>query len=241
MLQGMLQDQYKFVNSEAMAAHRHSSANNHLSSRPQDLMPRQTDIFASAPTPATSTETRDDQSPGAMVSSQCKNSSRALTWSTHSTSETGSSSVLSEDEASDFLLFYVQASGRPRFTEEQEKIEQATMTDDEKAAALADLFGRSCAVSTHKNKRAKLDLDRNSIEFLLQQMRLELERIPLDRKRALVEAQMKCGEEEFSDARLERFLRCEGMNAKVRILCTGHQSSCEIQMSHFVDYVPVNG
>jgi hypothetical protein len=92
------------------------------------------------------------------------------------------------------------------------------MTDEEKAAALADLFGRCCAVSTHKSKRAKLDLDRNSIDFLVNQMRLELSRIPNDRKQALVEAQTKCGEDEFSDARLERFLRCEGMNVKVRLL-----------------------
>jgi hypothetical protein len=103
----------------------------------------------------------------------------------------------------------------PRFTEEQEEIERATMTDEEKAAALSDLFGRSCTVGIHKAKRAKLDLGKESIDFLVQHMRVELERIPLDEKRALVEAQTKCGEDEFSDARLERFLRCEGMNAKV--------------------------
>jgi hypothetical protein len=69
----------------------------------------------------------------------------------------------------------------------------------------------------HVQKRAKMDLDSNSVVFLVLQMRLELERIPEDEKRALKEAQMKCCAEEFSDARLERFLRCEGMNAKVRL------------------------
>jgi hypothetical protein len=70
-------------------------------------------------------------------------------------------------------------------------------------------------------------LDRKSIEFLVHQMRLELERIPENEMRALVEAQTKCGEDEFSDARLERFLRCEGMNAKVR------RKVCEL-MSFFL-------
>jgi hypothetical protein len=170
---------------------------------------------------------------GEVVANQSDGSSCTTATASPSTSEGDITVKVYEDDMSEFLLSLFENSDRPRFTEQQEEIEQSTLTDDEKAAALADLFGRSCAVSTHKNKRAKLDLDRNSIEFLIQQMRLELERIPLDRKRALVEAQMKCGTEEFSDARLERFLRCEGMNAKVRILCTGHQSSCEIHMASF--------
>ena len=237
MSQGMLQDQYTFVNSDVMAAHWRSSANSEVSSRLQDLAPRRTDIFASSITPAVRSGTMDVQSPGAMVSSQCKNSSRAVTSSKLFTSKTGTSAAVSEHEAADFLLFCVEASGRPRFTEEQEKIEQAAMTDDEKAAALADKFGKSCAVGSHKNKRAKLDLDRNSIDFHVQQMKLELKRIPLHKKQALVEAQMTCCKEEFSDARLERFLRCEGMNAKVRILCTGHQPSYEVNLSSLCNCV----
>jgi hypothetical protein len=123
----------------------------------------------------------------------------------------------SEDDMSDVLLSSL-FQDMPRFTEEQEKIERATMTDDEKAAALSDLFGRSCTAGIHKEKRAKLDLDQESIDFLVLHMRLELERIPHDEKLALVEAQTKCCNDEFSDARLERFLRCEGMNAKVRLV-----------------------
>jgi hypothetical protein len=46
-------------------------------------------------------------------------------------------------------------------------------------------------------------------------MRMEIGQIPEDRKQALLEAQTKCRADEFSDARLERFLRCEGMNSKV--------------------------
>jgi hypothetical protein len=127
--------------------------------------------------------------------------------------------VASEDDMSEFLLpLFEINTDAPRFTEEQEKIEQANMTDEEKAAVLCDLFGKSCSVTSHKAKRPKLDFDNSSIEFLVQQMRLELDQIPQHGKRALVEAQLKCRAEEFSNARLERFLRCEGMNAKVRQL-----------------------
>jgi hypothetical protein len=105
---------------------------------------------------------------------------------------------------------------KPIFTEEQEAMELATMTDEERAEALIDMFGRKCAVGTPKRKRARKDLDKNETDFLVNQMRLEIERIPEARKRALLEAQIKCRAAEFSDARLERFLRCECLNVKVR-------------------------
>jgi hypothetical protein len=125
----------------------------------------------------------------------------------------------SEDDMSEFLLKLCEENmDIPMFTEEQEKIEEANMTDEEKAAALYDLFGKSCCVTTHNAKRPRLDFGNNSIEFLVQQMRLELDFIPQQGKRALLEALTKCRVEEFSNARLERFLRCEGMNAKVRQL-----------------------
>ena len=41
------------------------------------------------------------------------------------------------------------------------------------------------------SKKAKKHLEKNSIEFHVNQLRLELERIPKDKKRALVEAQIK--------------------------------------------------
>jgi hypothetical protein len=122
-----------------------------------------------------------------------------------------------ENHLSESLLSILEASDHPRFTEEHEALEQAAMTDEERAAALSDLFGKQCAVDAHQKKRARRDLDKDAIIFLVNQMRLEIERIPLDRKRALDEAQLKCHANEFSDARLERFLRCEGMNAKVCI------------------------
>jgi hypothetical protein len=48
-------------------------------------------------------------------------------------------------------------------------------------------------------------------------MRLEIDMIPIDKKLAVLVAQEKCHEGGFSDARLERFLRCEDMNVKVRM------------------------
>jgi hypothetical protein len=133
-----------------------------------------------------------------------------------STSKAGVSAAASTDELSSYLLSLL-ISDRPMITEEQLETERAAMTDEERVAIVTDLFGKQCAVDTHKNKKAKRDLDTNSIDFLVNQMRLEIERIPGGSKRALLEAQMKCRPDEFSDARLERFLRCEGMNAKVRL------------------------
>jgi hypothetical protein len=124
-----------------------------------------------------------------------------------------------EEDSSEFLLTLLTSdiSDRPKITEKQVELERAAMTDEEKTEALTDMFGRKCAASTPNSKRPKRDLDTNSIAFLVKQMRLELERIPEVRKRALMEAQTKCHADEFSDSRLERFLRCEGMNVNVRL------------------------
>jgi hypothetical protein len=123
--------------------------------------------------------------------------------------------TLLNDEVADFLLSTIEQPGRPKFTEQQEAMERATMTDEDRAAALCDLFGKSCSMSIHGGKKPKRDLDPESIDFLVKQMRLEIERIPLERKQALMEALQKCRADEFSDARLERFLRCDGMNVKL--------------------------
>jgi hypothetical protein len=46
-------------------------------------------------------------------------------------------------------------------------------------------------------------------------MKLELERIPYKKKEILLQAATKCQSTEFSDTRLEVFLRSQGMNAKL--------------------------
>lgn len=106
-------------------------------------------------------------------------------------------------------------SDQPRMTEEELEREQATLTEEERVSALSDTLGTKCTISRH-HKKARQDLDRESVSFLLQQMRLEIEQMPLNKKRALVEAQRKCHPEEFSDERFKSFLRCEGMNTEVR-------------------------
>jgi hypothetical protein len=131
-----------------------------------------------------------------------------------STPEADVSAVAPDDDLSVYLMSLL-ISDRPMITEEQVEIERAQMTDDERVEALTDLYGKQCGISTPRGKRARRDLDNNLIDFLVKMMRLELERIPKDKKRALLEAQMKCRADEFSDSRLERFLRCEGMDVKV--------------------------
>ena len=132
----------------------------------------------------------------------------------HSPSE-DSSAPADDMETALFALSALAVAGCPTFTEQQEEIERATMTDEERAAALSDIFGKYCDIDSPQRKRARKDLDSDSIEFLISQMRVELEQIPACKKQALMEAQTKCEAFEFSDKRLERFLRCEGMNAKV--------------------------
>ena len=127
------------------------------------------------------------------------------------------------DFSESFLCLFGIGSDQPRFSEEEEEIERATLTDEEKAAALCDLFGKYSISDTHENKRARKDLDRRSIDFLIQYMRFEIEQTPADTKQALIEAQAKCRPEEFNDERLERFLRCEGMNAKASVNCSWRQ------------------
>jgi hypothetical protein len=66
-------------------------------------------------------------------------------------------------------------------------------------------------------KRARVDLDRAFIDFLVRQVRVEIDKIPMNDKMALVEARQSatCYSEEFSDRRMEQFLRCEGMDVQL--------------------------
>jgi hypothetical protein len=131
-----------------------------------------------------------------------------------------------EDDAV-LALSALAVSNLPKFTEEQVAQERASMTEAERAEILADMFGKFCnvecetAVHSPPDKRARKDLDAESVAFLVQYMRGELAKIPDNQKQALLEAQAKCDAKEFCDERLERFLRCEGMNVKVRSFSSG--------------------
>ena len=131
------------------------------------------------------------------------------------------------------VLSSLAVAGQPKITQEQEEAERASMTTEERAAALADMLGKMCAVAPRQRKRARRDLDRNSIHFLIEQMRLEIEKIPASSKQALSEAQAKSRTEEFEDARLERFLRCEGMNAEVRTGKSYHENDSGVRIIGF--------
>jgi hypothetical protein len=124
-----------------------------------------------------------------------------------------------DEEAAVSALAALMLSGRETFTEEEAEIERATMTDAEKVAALCDLFGKYGNVASPEGKRARRDLDDGSIQFLINQMKMELDLIPSTRKTALSKALKNCSPSEFCDARLEHFLRCQSMNPKVRHRC----------------------
>jgi hypothetical protein len=130
----------------------------------------------------------------------------------------GDDTPAEQEEVSEYLLSVLALSGRSKFTDEQVEAEKANMSDQEKAKVLCDLFGKYCSVQ-HQDKRAKRDLGTKDIAFLVKQMRVEIDKIPSAEKETLMEAQQKCNRpEEFSDGRLEQFLRCEGMDVKVRCL-----------------------
>lgn len=119
---------------------------------------------------------------------------------------------VTEKDAASFLLssFLRDIEGLQRVTEEQLQAEQASLPEEEKRLVHSDLFGRLCSVGMTNTAST-------SIDAIVQEMRQEIDRLPVVRKRALVEAQSICDEsEEFSNDRLEAFLRHEDMNPKVR-------------------------
>ena len=128
--------------------------------------------------------------------------------------EEGSSVAVPEGDLSEFLLSVLALFGRPKFTDQDRAIEKANMADEEKAKVLADLFGKYCNV--HQNKKAKRDLSKDDVAFLVKQMRLEIDKIPESEKGALIEAMAKCRADDFCDSRMEKFLRCEKMDVEVR-------------------------
>ncbi len=158
------------------------------------------------------TKASDDEMSGKVADDEMSKRESNKTSPTSESSHVNDKEDVSED-VEEFLMSVLQLSGLPRFTNHAE--ERANMTNDEKAAALSDMFGKYCNVDMQKSKKARRDLDPESIAFLIKRMRDEIEGIPKSKKQALLQAQENCGEEEFSDERLERFLRCEGMDAQV--------------------------
>lgn len=140
--------------------------------------------------------------------------------------ESSSTASLGENDAA-YVLYALGLSDKPKIMEEELKREQSTLTDNEQAAAIADVFGEKCS---HKSKKVRSNFDnKDTVDFLVGQMKEQIDLIPLDKKQGLVEAQKKCRrQDEFGDASLMMFLRAEGMNAKVR---DGRISSTTIPVS----------
>lgn len=135
----------------------------------------------------------------------------------NTTSIAGAPELEPDREDAVIALSALTVANHPKFTEEEEALERATTSDEERAEILSDMFGKYCSVDGDRpGKRPRRDLDEESIDFLVNHMRGEIQKIPEDQKQALLHAQGKCDSEEFSDARLAQFLRCEGMNAKVQ-------------------------
>lgn len=180
-----------------------------LNPRCSVLPPPTTTTIPSEPTGSSSNQALETKDVTLTLTSITAPPSKTTT----SSSETIGSTPESEDAV--LTLASLTVAGLPKFTEEDSANEQATLTDQERAAVLSDMFGKYCTVGPRPGKRAKRDLDDESIKFLVAQMRLELERIPDEKKPALLEARTKCRADEFSDERLVKFLRVEGMNAEV--------------------------
>jgi len=218
-----LQDLHDSVNVAAAAAHQRYLADNHLYSRLRDFLNVQSTGAAGAVEPAQAggagqiarvhggqQQIRGD---GSAVTTDNKYSEMKQEASSQMSSQ-----APEDDELSAFLFSALEEPGQPRLTLQELEAEWASMTDEEKALALSDVFGKMCEYNTqHKNKKARKDLDQTSIDFLVRQMKLQLEAIPDAEKPALLEAQERARAEEFSNARMVRFLRCDGMNAKVRL------------------------
>ena len=116
-----------------------------------------------------------------------------------------------EDNVTDYLLSVLALSGRSKFTDKQLEEEAKSLTEEERAEARLDIYGRLA----RESKRSRVDIDADTLATLVAEMRAELGLIPDDEKGPLMEAQVKAQPEEFQDERLEVFLKCEDMNPKV--------------------------
>jgi len=195
------------VNSPFATTYNHSLAGTSRYSAPQQAVSLNHNMAHEVPRPV-QYGSRNEQSQNAVAAELSSPTDPAMDAASDATQ-------VNADISESLLSAIGLGSDQPRFTEQDEQAEQAMLTDEEKATALSDMFGDMCSVTSHQKKRPKREFDGDTVAFLVKQMRAEIERIPEAKKQALLEAQEKCREDEFSDSRLERFLLCEGMNATV--------------------------
>jgi hypothetical protein len=117
-------------------------------------------------------------------------------------------------------------------------LEMEQMTEEEKQAALQDMYGNLFQAVQRNNKRLKRP-GPTPIETLLEIMRREVDAIPADKKSALLEAVKRAPGRDFCDGRLKTFLIRESMDAKVRSkgeLSLSHASICLIGLIFTIMY-----
>jgi len=100
-----------------------------------------------------------------------------------------------------------------RFTFEDLLREKETMTEEEKAAALLDMFGSLCGELGRASKRLKQP-EPGLVDPLIKNMRLQVDSIPNESKPALLEAMAKASTHEFRNDRLKLFLQRNNMDYK---------------------------
>lgn len=110
-----------------------------------------------------------------------------------------------------FSLLAMEEYEGLRITEDDIRHEKESLTVDECSDILNDLYGNIGGIHRTNKKCTPT----RSVASLVQDMRNEIERIPLQEKTSLVTAQTKADAKEFSDGRLELFLRREGMDPQV--------------------------
>ena len=119
-------------------------------------------------------------------------------------------------------LAVLAVAGCATCSEAQQEAERSQMTNAEQASVMADLFGKlhgNAHQQDHTEKRAKLGQvdDQASLQFALKLFHQELQDLAPQDKQALLRAEIDCCDvdNEFSEARMLRFLHCEGMNPKL--------------------------
>lgn len=113
-------------------------------------------------------------------------------------SDTGTSK-----DTREFILTTFDELVGDEFTEEEAMREAAQQTEQERAATIADLTGRSLRSFAPK-----------PMDDLVKEMQFELSQRSVYCKKALMKAQKICHQKEFSDERLELFLHRDDMDVK---------------------------
>jgi hypothetical protein len=103
---------------------------------------------------------------------------------------------------------------RPAFSELDVLRERESLMEEERVAALTDLFGGMCDVAGQTAKRLKRP-DNGPIDEMLADMRQAIDKMAPECKSALLLAMRRASPREFDDDRLELFLHREDMNPEV--------------------------